>query len=172
MKKEITINMEDIKFTGNVLDIGCENYGIVYNVFKESIKNKNNINVEYINGKEEKELIKKGIYDVCVMLFSLNNIWLTKSKKDFIEDISSYLKEGGILHIWDIDKGYNKTFNGDIRILLPNRRLKKISIKDFNVFKDNSKDKVEYLLKDSFHIKEKKSLKGIYYIKAVKREKL
>ncbi|BDB02473.1 class I SAM-dependent methyltransferase [Clostridium botulinum] len=164
--KEIVINMENEIFRGNLLDVGTDNYGIIYNIYKQYNEDSN---LEYINGAEEKENIKEGYYDNCILLFSFSNIFFKKNRMNLIQDIYKYLKEGGNVYIWDIDKKIKETFNGKIKILLPGEKVKNISIKDLNVLKDSSIDTTIKLLDPYFEIKDLKSSDGVYYIKGKKK---
>lgn len=166
MSKTIFINMENQIFRGNLLDVGLHNEGIIYNIYKEF---NDNINVEYINGKEEEENIKEDYYDNCILLFSFNKLWLNFKKKNFIKDIYKYLREDGLLYIWDVDKGYNKIFNGHVKILIPGGKIKKIKIRDFNILKNNSKENTVKLLDKYFKILDLKNSDGLYYIKAQRK---
>ena len=105
--KEIVLDIQNEIIEGNVLDIGVENYGIVYNIIKQQNKD---ISIDYINGKEEKVNIEKGSYNSCVLFFSLSSLWLNNNKINLIKDIYNYLNDNGNLYIWDIDKGYKKVF--------------------------------------------------------------
>lgn len=60
LSKDIFINMEKEIFKGNLLDIGMDNQGIIYNIYKEF---NDNVNVEYVSGKEEGKNIKEDYYD-------------------------------------------------------------------------------------------------------------
>ncbi|MGO5072801.1 class I SAM-dependent methyltransferase [Clostridium sporogenes] len=163
---EIVINMENEIFRGNLLDVGTDNYGIIYNIYKQYNEDSN---LEYINGAEEKENIKDGYYDNCILLFSFSNIFFKKNRMSLIRDIYRYLKEGGNVYIWDIDKKIKETFNGKIKILLPGEKVKNISIKDLNLLKDSSIDTTIKLLEPYFEIKDLKSSDGVYYIKGKKK---
>lgn len=66
LSKDIFINMEKEIFKGNLLDIGMDNQGIIYNIYKEF---NDNVNVEYVSGKEEGKNIKEDYYDNCILLF-------------------------------------------------------------------------------------------------------
>lgn len=166
LSKNIFINMEKQIFKGNLLDIGTKNQGIIYNVYKEF---NDNVNVEYLSGKEEGKTIKEDYYDNCILLFSFNKLWVKFKKKNFIKDIHKHLAQNGIIHIWDIDKGYARIFNADIKILIPEGKLRKIKIRDFNILKDNSKESTLKLLSDYFKILECRNSDGLYYIKAEKK---
>lgn len=167
--KETFINMEHEIFRGNLLDIGTDNYGIIYNIYKEYDKDSN---LEYINGEEEKENIKEGYYDNCILLFSFSNIFFKKKRLSLIRDIYKYLKEDGFVYIWDIDKKAKETFNGKIKILLPGEKVKDIYIKDLNILKDSSLDTTVKLLESYFEIKDLKSSDSVYYIKGKKKRKI
>ncbi len=169
MKKEIFLNMENQVFKGNVLDIGFNNSGIIYNMCKEQ---NTNINIEYITGKEEEIDIKNDFYDICILFFSFSSICFKINKKNFIKSIYDYLNKEGILYVWDIDKGYKNIFNGVVKVLAPGNIMKQIKIRDLNVFKDNSKDNTVKILENYFDIIEGNSSENIYYIKAKKKNKI
>jgi SAM-dependent methyltransferase len=165
--KDIYINLEKEIFVGNILDIGLENYGIVYNIAK---KYEEDFEVEYLEGKEGKKYIEEGIYDNCILFFSLRNLLNKKLKNNLLKDIYKYLKSDGILYIWDIDKGFGKTFMGKIKISLPDERIKEVYLKDINILNDNSKDTILQLLKsENFDIISTVCSDNIYYIKSKKR---
>ncbi len=164
--KEIVINMENEIFRGNLLDIGTDNYGIIYNIYKQYNEDSN---LQYINGADEKENIKLGYYNNCILLFSFSNIFFKKNRVNLIREIYKYLKEDGNIYIWDIDKKIRETFNGEIKILLPGEKVKNISIKDLNVLKDSSLDATVKVLEPYFEIKDLKSSDGVYYIKGKKK---
>lgn len=166
MGKEIFINLEKEVFRGNVLDVGLDNYGIVYNIYKQYY---DDVNVEYISGKEEKGSLKEGFYDSCILFFSFSSIWFRINRRKFIKDIYRYLNKDGLLYIWDIDKGYTKIFNATVKIVIPERKLRQIKLRDLNILKDTSKVNTIKMLKKCFDIIDVKSSDGIYYIKAKKK---
>lgn len=155
-------------FKGNLLDIGLENHGIIYNAYKQLNAE---ISVDYVEGKES-ENIKEGHYDSCVLLFSISKISYRKNKLRLFEEINGFLKENGALYIWDIDKGKNKIWNSKIKIETPDNRVKEITIKENNFFKDCSKEGVLKLLNRYFEVIDFNCKDGVYYIKAnkIKRE--
>lgn len=166
MKNQIFINLEHEFFLGNVLDIGFENFGIIYNLYKQQ---NDEIAIEYIEGKRESSLIEKGAYDSCILFFSLRHFWLPAQLKKFLKEISEYLKDGGNIYLWDIDKGYKQTFQSTIKVALPDKTVKEIEIKDYNILKNCGKEKVLALLKEYFDILDVKASDRIYYIKAQKK---
>jgi hypothetical protein len=168
VKKDIYINIQEDILKGDILDVGLDNYGIIYNLYK--LQNKD-ITVDYIHGKEEKKYIEKECYDSCILLFSLRNIWLKYNKKGLFHDINHFLKEDGFLYIWDIDKSFSKFFNGKIKIVLPESNIKEININDLNIFKDASRESTIKLVEQYFEIIDLKTYDNVYYIKAKKRTK-
>jgi len=164
--KEIFINLEKEVFRGNILDIGLDNCGVVYNIYKQY---HDNVNVEYISGKEGKESLKEGFYDSCILFFSFSSIWLRINKRKFIKDIYRYLNKDGLLYIWDMDKGYTKVFNATVKIVIPEGKLRQVKLKDLNILKDTSKVNTIKMLEEYFDIMDVKSSDGIYYIKARKK---
>lgn len=168
MCNEIIINLEEKKLDGDVLDIGFSNYGIVYNIYK---CNNQNFQVEYIKEEDKINSIEKGIYDSCVLFLSFSGIMFKAKRKSLLEKICAYLKEDGVLHIWDINKGYGKVFSKKIKVIFPDKKSKEISVNDMNIFKDTSKEGTVKLLNQNFHIIDCESLDYIYYIKAQKKRR-
>lgn len=166
MKKEIFISLEKEVFRGNVLDIGLQNHGIVYNIFKQY---NDDSNVEYLCGKEEKEQICVNFYDSCILFFSLSSLWSKKRRKEIISDINKYLNNDGILYLWDIDKAYGKIFNCRLKVGIPQSKIRQLELKEFNILKDVSKENVLKLIENYFDILDFKSSDGIYYIRAKKK---
>jgi len=128
LKKEAFINLEAQIFNGNLLDIGFSNHGVIYNICKQYVDDSNC--VEYIEGKEDKIKMEPGSYDTCAMFLTLSDIKFTHSKNKLIQDIYRFLKNDGLLYVWDIDKGFAKIFNSRIKIILPDKSTKQIYIND------------------------------------------
>lgn len=169
MNNEIELELQQELFKGNVLDIGVNNNGVIYNVHKYFNKD---LEVEYINGKEEEKNIEKEYYDSCVLLFTLSNLYFKLNKRNLFKDIYDYLKKDGYIYIWDINKGYNKIFTSKVKILLPEQKVKEINVRDLNIFEDNSKETILKLLGEYFTVTELKEKKGLYYIKAQKKNNI
>jgi SAM-dependent methyltransferase len=169
LKKEAFISLENQIFKGNLLDIGFSNHGIIYNIYKHHRDDYSN--VDYIEGKEEKVRIEEYAYDSCALFFTLSDIKFTGSKNKLIQDIYKFLKNDGLLYIWDIDKGLVKIFNSSIKIMLPDKSTKQIQLKDINVFKDSSKEKTMNILQPYFEILTMKSSDNIYYMVCKKKGK-
>lgn len=169
MKKEVFINLEKEIFKGNILDIGFSNHGIIYNIYKQYIDDSSS--VDYIEGEDEKTGIEEGMYDLCALFFTLSDIKFTKSKSKLIQDIYKFLKEDGLLYIWDVDKGFAKTFNSKIKIVLPDKNTKQIHLRDLNIFKDSSKENTIKILQPYFEILTLKNSNNVYYMICKKKGK-
>lgn len=166
---EILINLENERFKGNVLDVGLSNYGIAYNIYKLSNKE---FNVEYINGNDNNTNVEENYYDSCVMFLAFSSIMFKIRKKILVEEVFKYLKEDGYIYIWDIEKKYGKIFNGKIKVLMPDGKVKELEIKDYNIFKESSHKSTLELLSQYFDIIYSKNLNNIYYIKAHKKRRI
>lgn len=172
MGEENLIDLQGNFLKGNVLDIGGENYGIIYNLFKNSNEGEKEVSIDYVEGVEEKEAIEKNYYDNVVMFFYISSIWRENTKKKIIEDIYSFLKDKGELHIWDIDKKHKKIVNDKIKVILPENKIKEFSVKDFNLMHKSSLENVKSLIDTYFNIIEIKQYNDLYYIRATKKEEV
>lgn len=164
--EKVFINFEREIFKGNVLDVGLKNYGIIYDVCK---KNDEAIDIDYVEGKDEKKYIGKNAYDSCVAFFALKDLTLDSAKKKFFKDMHDFMKDDGIMYLWDIDKSVFRTFRGKFKVALPDVKVKEIEINDFNILSDNSCDKICSIMGSYFDIKEIKRSNNVYYIKAQKK---
>jgi hypothetical protein len=169
LKKEVFINLEKEIFKGNLLDIGFSNHGIIYNIYKQY--SDESCSVEYIEGKEEKRKIEEGVYDVCALFLTLIDIKLSQNKIKLIKDIYKYLKDDGLLYIWDIDKGFAKISNFRIKIVLPDKNTKQINLRDLNLFKNSSKENTLKILQPYFEVLTLKNSDNIYYMICKKKGK-
>ena len=169
MKKEVFINLEKEIFKGNILDIGFSNHGIIYNIYKQYVDDSSSL--DYIEGKDEKTGIEEGVYDLCALFFTLSDIKFTKSKSKLVQDIYKFLKEDGLLYIWDVDKGFAKIFNSKIKIVSPDKNTKQINLRDLNIFKDSSKENTIKILQPYFEILTLKNSDNVYYMICKKKGK-
>ncbi|MBE6064106.1 class I SAM-dependent methyltransferase [Clostridium cochlearium] len=161
--KSIEINIDKGIFNGELLDIGFNNNGILYNGYKYFNKE---VDIDYINGREEKDLIEKNFYDNCTLMFVLNNIQFKSSKEKLFKEIKEYIKKDGYIYIWDIDKGFKKCFNNKIVINLPNNIQKDLYVKNFNILRDNSQETTIKIIEKYYDVQDIKNEFGIYFIKA------
>lgn len=166
MGKEIFINLEKEVFIGNVLDIGFENYGVVYELCKNI---DDDIAVDYVTAKDSKNNIENNFYDSCVIFFSLFSAANRNAKKHIIKEAYDFISSDGTLHLWDINKPRFKTSNIRLKIVVPNKILKTVQIKALNPFTDASYESTMKVLKPYFNIIDLKHSNDIYYIKAQKK---
>ncbi|EDS77434.1 class I SAM-dependent methyltransferase [Clostridium massiliodielmoense] len=168
MNNEIIINMEEEVLNGDILDIGMDNNGVIYNIYKNS---NTDFNVEYIDDKNGLNFIKNNSYDVCAMFLSFSSIMLKANKKRFVKKIYEYLREGGVFYIWDLDKKYGRILNQSVKVKISDDMIKEIIFKEFNILKESSYESTKNILNDFFDIIDFKCLNGVYYIKAQKRRR-
>ena len=161
MGKTIILNLSDIKFNGDILDVG-ENYGIIYSISKDAI---DEIAVTVANG-EELATCEEEKFDTCTMFFSLSNMWRDSARYRLIKDVSQYIKKGGELYIWDINKEVGSIFNNKVMTMLPSKEIKEFQFKNLNpISKSNAEETIE-MLNEEYTIVENKSWEDIYFIKA------
>ncbi|GAA0179196.1 hypothetical protein SH2C18_21100 [Clostridium sediminicola] len=166
MKGDIIINMENVRFDGNVLDIGYDNNGIIYNICRCS---NNNINIDYFENNAELKNDSNNKYHSCALFITLSEL-LTKSRKTKLLDvIFNYLDDDGFLYIWDIDKRKGEILDVNIKVILPYRKIKSILHKDYNIFKESNSEITKELLKDKFSIITSKESNGMHFVKAQKK---
>jgi hypothetical protein len=164
---ESSIDLKYKIFKGDLLDIGFNNYGVIYNIYKQ---NNTNVDVEYIN-EDKESFIEEDCYDSCTLFLSLSGIMSKIRRRILLHKVFKCLKEDGELHIWDIEKGYFKTFYKKINIYLPNDKSREVYIKDLNIFKNTSKESTINTLNKYFNIIDIETSEGIYYIKAQKKRR-
>lgn len=165
MGKTLVINLDDVKFKGDILDVGEKNLGIIYNLSKEA---KDEICLDYVSDDTKIEL-KDRKYDACTFFFELNKIWTSLEKEKLIREISSYIKENGEIFIWDINKERGKLFNNKIKIILPNDKVKEFTFKNLNILLNSNIEEIKKILEKYFEIVETKSWEDIFFIKGKKQ---
>jgi hypothetical protein len=169
VNEEVAISLASEDLKGDILDVGLDNYGVIYNLCKNASES---ISVEYLDkGTLDKAELEeqRDIYDTAVFFFTLGKIYSLKNRKKILRDVSNYLKEDGEVIIWDIDKTKLKAVNLKLKIMMPDRVIKKITIKDYNMMNDTSQEKVFKLLKPIYDIVGLKSYNNIYCIRARKK---
>lgn len=163
MMKTIIMNLSKISIKGDVLDVG-ESYGVIYNLYKDI---EDEISVDYVDEKNVGELMERA-YDTCTMFFSLSGIWRESRRIELIKDVSSLIKPGGELYIWDINKEVGKVFNNTIRAILPSGGIKEFEFKNINPIVKSNIDDTKRILSGHFTITEEKLWEEIYFIKGQK----
>jgi hypothetical protein len=165
-KKEVYINLEDEKLKGNVLDVSLDNQGIIYNLCKNSNED---IKIEYIQNNDQANSIINEYYDIVALFFTIERLGINKHIKGLLEEVTRYLKVGGQIIIWDLEKSRWKYSNFNLNVLLPGKNQKSINIKNYNIFKETSGEKIKNLLEKDFDIIELISRDNIYYIRGNKK---
>lgn len=163
MGKTIILNLSDVKLNGNILDVG-ENFGVIYNLSKDVM---DELSVDYI-GSDTKYLLKEEEYDTCTVFFHLSHMWNSSSRQGLIEDITRYIKVGGELLIWDINKEIGKVVNNKIGVLLPSGKVKEFEFKNLNPIIKSDIDETKIILEKYYKIEETKLWEDIHFIKAIK----
>lgn len=164
--KEMFLNLENEVLSGNVLDIGFDNYGIVYNMYKHYNEE---VALEYCEDSLSIKKIKNSYYNSCIMMFTINNILTAYEKSKIINSAYKYLKPEGILIIWDYEKPFMKVFRRKIKIMVPNRNLKEFKISNLNFLSSCSEKSILKLLEKYFEVVFEKHSDEIYCIKAKKK---
>ena len=166
MKKQLVLNLENEKIEGNVLDAGFVNYGIPYLIYKHNVKE---FDIEYAEREKMKEQPLKSEYDSGVLFFTFRDMLFNFNKKRLIKSMYRYLNNNGIIYIWDASKGTFKIEDLEVKVLLPENKSKNIFIKDYNVFKNNSKEKILNMVSEYFNVVTFKTYEDIFFIKGIKK---
>ena len=164
MGKTIVLNLSDIKFEGDILDVG-ENYGIIYSISKEAV---DEIAIDIIESEELKSGNQEK-YDTCTMFFSLSTMWRDSTRFNLIKDVSKCIKKGGSIYIWDINKEVGSIFNNKVMTMLPSKEIKEFQFKNLNPITKSSIEDTMLMLNEDYEIAENKSWEDIYFIKATKK---
>ncbi|NLL29656.1 MAG: hypothetical protein GX258_01085, partial [Clostridiales bacterium] len=99
MSKTLILNLRDTKLEGNILDVG-ESFGVIYNISKDIF---GEIAVDYVASDNNNKIMEND-YDTCTMFFYLSSLWSNSNKARLLEEVTKYLKVGGKIYIWDINK--------------------------------------------------------------------
>ncbi|WP_238882302.1 hypothetical protein [Clostridium sp. YIM B02551] len=163
MEKTIVLNLKDMELKGDVLDVGGENYGVIYNIKKYL---DSEVAVDFVD--ESREIINSN-YDTCILFFSLGKINSNRERHKLMSEIYPLIKEEGELYIWDIVKKKNEVYKNKIRVILPEDKSKEFSIKDGNFLKEWSADESKKVLEKYCDILETREWEDIFFIKAKKK---
>ena len=163
MGKTMILNLSDVKLKGDVLDVG-ENFGVIYNL---SIDSEDEVAVDYI-GSEDSHLLNREDYDTCTIFFHLSSMWSMNKRSNLINEVSKYLKVGGEIYIWDVNKDVGSIVNNKINALLPSGKLKEFEFKNLNPLCKSDIEDTKIMLEKFYKIEETKLWEEIYYIKAKK----
>jgi hypothetical protein len=164
MGKTLVIDLEDITLTGDILDVGEKNLGIIYNISKDA---KEELSLDYVSSETKVEL-KDRKYDACTFFFELNKMWTSLEKEKLIREVSSYLNEFGEIFIWDINKERGKVFNNKVKVILPNGKVKEVIFKNLNILLSSNIEEIKKILEKYFKIEETKVWEDVFFIKGKK----
>lgn len=166
MGKTIIINLENVNISGDVLDVGENNLGVIYNLTKDV---QEEISVDYVDS-ENKIQLKNREYDACTFFFELNKVWTSIEKEKIIKEVHKYIKLGGEILIWDINKERRKVFNNKIKVILPQNNIKEFNFKNLNVLTSSNIEETKKILEKYFNIEETKAWEDIFFLKGKKVE--
>lgn len=164
MGKTLVIDMEDVNLKGDILDVGENNLGVIYNLSKEI---EEELSLDYVDDERKVELQNRK-YDACTFFFELNRLWTNIEREKVIKDICSYIKDDGEILIWDINKVRGKVFNNKIKVILPRENVKEFTFKNMNPFSNSNADEIKKILEKYFKIEETKSWEDIFFIRGRK----
>lgn len=165
MGKTMILNLADVKLSGDVLDVG-ESFGVIYNLYADV---EDEVAVDCI-GSENRHLLTGEDYDTCTIFFHLSSMWSMNSRIKLIEEATKYLKVGGQIYIWDINKDVGTVSNNKINALLPSGKIKEFEFKNLNPLCKSDIEDTKIMLEKSYKIEETKLWEEIYYIKARKSQ--
>ncbi|MBI6019547.1 hypothetical protein H8J79_01715 [Clostridium perfringens] len=163
MVREVILDMSNINFKGNTLDVGINNYGIIYNILKQT---ESEISVDYyvenFNGEYRNQ------YDNGVLFFSLSQLHKNEVE-DVIKNIWSNVRFGGNLYIWDREKQKKETVNDKVKVLMTGNKEKEFEFIDNSISNEFTIDSSKKILEKYFEIEETKVCDKIIFIKGIKR---
>ena len=144
------IDLREVELSGEVLEIGRDENYIVYNFLKSDQKE---ISVDLVENEKEFKENNKGIYDNIVLFFFLSTLNSKKERLELIKEIKEYMKPGGRLYIFDIDKKPIKPYKNKIKILFSEENYKELFILETNPLLISNLKAIEELIKEDFYIK-------------------
>ena len=165
MGKTLVINMSDVKIEGDILDVTIEDNGIIYNISKEI---EDEIAIDYVQDEEDFEEDSKE-YDACTFFFNLSNIWGNKKREGLIQTISSHIKDNGVFYIWDINKERGRIVNNNVKVILPNNKIKEIQFKNYNPLISCEFAEIKKILEKYCKIEETKIWEDVFFLKGCKK---
>ena len=164
MGKTIVLNLSDVKLNGDILDVG-ESFGVIYNISKDVM---DEISVDYVGGDNSSIILNEEEHDTCTMFFHLSKLWNSSSRLKLIEEVTKYIKVGGEIFIWDINKEVKDMINNKIMAVLPSGKVREFEFKNLNpIIKSNIEDNKK-LLEKYYKIEETKLWEDIHFIKGIK----
>lgn len=164
MNKTLVVSMNNINIQGDILDISCDNYGIIYNLSKDVL---DEISLDYVDENNKKILYDRK-YDACTFFFNLSKIFSKRKRDKMIKEVSKYIKKDGYIYLWDINKEIRKRVNNKIEIILPNGNVKTGMLQNNNPFIKCDFDEIIDSVQKYYVIEEKKVWEDMFFIKGRK----
>lgn len=166
MARTINLDMSEVEFKGDVLDIGRENYGIIYNLLKH---NEDEISVDYILNESHEDEKNEDKYDTAVIFFSLSTMWNVNERKKLLFQVWKKLKEHGELYIWDYDKRQKEVVNETIKVKFPKNNTRNFTFKNKNPFCEFSLEDAKKILEKYYEIEETRVCDRIIFLKVIRK---
>ena len=102
------------------------------------------------------------------MFFSLSKMWNGFSRARIIEEVSKYMRVGGEIYIWDINKEVRDMINNKIIAVMPSGKFKEFEFKNLNPIIKSNMEENKKLLEKSYKIEETKLWEDIHFIRGKK----
>ncbi len=164
MGKVLVLNMKDIKFDGDILDVSSDNSGVIYSLSKEA---EDELSIDYI---DEEDKLEKQRYDVCTFFFNINTLWTPWRKESLIKKVTSSLKDNGRIYLWDMSKNRGELIDYKVKVILPHNKIKEVSFKNLNPLAMCSFEEVQKIILKYYIIEEEKQWEDVFFISAVKKK--
>ncbi|SHE51639.1 hypothetical protein [Clostridium fallax] len=160
----INIDLSNIKINGDILDIGEENYGIIYTLSKTF---DDEVCVDYYEGIESPKDKEK--FDNGILFFNLSKFGILGGRDKLIKQIYDLIIHDGYLYIWDYEKEFKEIVSTKITVNLPREDKKEFLYKDFNFLNKFKMEDAVKLIEKYFFIEEIKVCDKIYFIKGKRK---
>lgn len=164
MNKTLVVNMSYFNLNGDILDISCDEYGIIYNLSKDVI---DEISLDYVD-ENNKKLLYDRKYDACTFFFNISKIFSNRKRRKMIKEVSQYIKKEGHIYLWDVNKDIRENVNSKIEIILPNGNVKTGILKNNNPFIKCGYDEIIDIVKQYYIIEETRVWENMFFIKGRK----
>lgn len=166
MGKTLIINMTEVKLEGDILDVASDNKGVIYSIYKEI---DDEISIDYVD-ESNRNILRSRRYDACTFFFNLNSIWRAGKKDALIKEVTQYIKDDGMLYIWDVNKERGKVIDSKVKIVLPGDKIKEFEFRNMNPILTSSLEEVKKILEKYYKIEETKVWEDIFFIKGIKKK--
>ena len=162
MKKTLVVNMNYVDIEGDILDLSCDENGVIYSISKDI---EAELSVDYVD-ENSREKLKGRKYDACTFFFNLNNMWRRRQKDSIIKEVKNYLKEDGKIYLWDVNKERGKKIDNKVEIILPNGKIKGGVLRNNNIFTSCNYEEILKILEKYYIIEDSKVWEEMFFIKA------